>query len=128
MESIKRLSVYLKPYWKAAVIAPLLMVLEVTMDLLQPRMMQNIVDNGIGNNDLPYVLHIGLLMIVFAGAGAVGGIGCTYFAVRASMNYGADLRSDMYRRVQSLSFGNLDKLGTGQIVTRLTNIFKQFFG
>ena len=57
--------------------------------------------------------------------GAVGGIGCTIFAVRASMNYGADVRSAVYRKIQSLSFGNLDRLGTGNLVTRLTNDVNQ---
>jgi len=118
---MKSLLVYLKPYWKFALIAPLLMVLEVAMDLMQPRMMQRIIDEGIRLGDQDLVMHTGLIMIVFALLGAVGGIGCTYFAVRAAIHFGADLRSSVYRKIQSLSFSNLDKLGTGQLVTRLTN-------
>ncbi|MBN1286816.1 MAG: ABC transporter ATP-binding protein, partial [Anaerolineae bacterium] len=102
-------------------IAPLLMVLEVAMDLMQPRLMQTIVDDGIGAGDMGIVLHTGALMIVVAFLGAVGGFGCTVFAVRAAVNYGADLRSAMFRKVQTLSFGNLDKLGAGPLITRLTN-------
>ena len=116
---------YLKPYWKAALIAPLLMVLEVAMDLLQPRMMQRIVDEGIRQNNQALVLETGLLMLVFALLGAVGGIGCTIFAVRASINTGTDLRSSAYRKIQALTFGNLDTLGTGELVTRLTNDITQ---
>ncbi|MBI1276932.1 MAG: ATP-binding cassette domain-containing protein [Anaerolineaceae bacterium] len=118
---MKPLLVYLKPYWRLALIAPLLMVLEVVMDLLQPRMMQRIVDQGIRLGDQHLVLETGLVMVVFALIGAVGGIGCTVFAVRAAYNFGTDLRGAVYRKIQSLSFANLDQLGTGQLVTRLTN-------
>ena len=121
----RRLGPFLRPYWKQAVIAPILMVLEVSMDLMLPRQMQHIVDQGIAANNLTVVLHTGLLMIVMTILGAVGGIGCTIFAVRAAMSFGADLRSAIYRKVQTLSFGNLDKLGTGQLVTRLTNDVNQ---
>ncbi len=118
---MRKLLVYLRPYWKQALIAPLLMILEVSMDLMQPRMMERIVDEGIKPGNQTLVLNTGVLMIGFALLGAVGGIGCTYFAVRAAINFGTDLRSSVYRKIQSLSFGNLDKLGTGQLVTRLTN-------
>ena len=118
---MRSLLIYLKPYWKQALIAPLLMVLEVTMDLLQPHMMQRIVDDGIRVGNQPLVFETGLVMLIFALLGAVGGIGCTIFAVRAAINFGADLRSSLYRKIQSLSFGNLDQLGTGQLVTDLTN-------
>ncbi len=112
---------YLRPYWKQALIAPLLMILEVAMDLMQPRMMERIVDEGIRLGNQRLVLETGLLMLVFALIGAVGGIGCTVFAVRAAYNFGTDLRNSVYRKMQSLSFGNLDQLGTGQLVTRMTN-------
>ncbi len=118
---MRHLLVYLKPYWKTALIAPLLMILEVTMDLLQPRMMQRIVDDGIQLGNQSLVLQTGLIMVCFALLGAVGGIGCTIFAVRAAVNTGTDLRSTIYRKIQTFSFGNLDRIGTGQLVTRLTS-------
>ncbi len=118
---MKSLLVYLKPYWKQALIAPLLMIVEVAMDLMQPRMMQRIVDDGIRSGNQKLVLETGLIMLIFALIGAVGGIGCTVFAVRAAFSFGTDLRSSVYRKMQTLSFGNLDQLGTGQLVTRLTN-------
>ncbi|QPC84928.1 ABC transporter ATP-binding protein [Phototrophicus methaneseepsis] len=122
---MRQLLRYLKPYWKSALIAPLLMILEVSMDLLQPRMMQRIIDEGIRLGDQSLVLETGALMIVFALLGAVGGIGCTIYAVRAAINTGTDLRSSVYRKISTLSFGNLDRLGTGQLVTRLTNDITQ---
>lgn len=118
---MKYLLRYIRPYWKAALVAPLLMILEVAMDLLQPRMMQRIVDEGIRFGNQTLVFETGALMIVFALLGAVGGIGCTIYAVRASINTGTDLRSDLYRKIAAFSFGNLDRLGTGQLITRLTN-------
>ncbi len=116
-----RLFRFLKPYWHWAILAPLLMVLEVAMDLLQPRMMQRIIDQGIARQDLDLVIQTGLLMIGLALVGAAGGIGSAFFSVLASQAFGADLRSALFRKIQSLSFGNLDRLGTGQLITRLTN-------
>ncbi|MFL7792334.1 MAG: ABC transporter ATP-binding protein, partial [Anaerolineae bacterium] len=118
---LSKLFKYLKPYWLSAILAPLLMVLEVAMDLMQPRMIQRIVDEGIAQLNLDIVIQTGLLMIGLALLGAVGGVGCTVFTMIASQGFGTDLRSALFRKVQSLSFGNLDRLETGQIITRLTN-------
>ncbi len=121
MKAIKALMIYLKPYWLWATLAPLLMVLEVAMDLLQPRMIQRIVDEGLAQLDMNIVITTGLWMIVFAFVGAVGGVGCTVFTMLASQHFGADLRSAVFGKTQTLSFGNLDDLETGQLITRLTN-------
>jgi ATP-binding cassette subfamily B protein len=121
MTSFRRLAIFLKPYRRDAILAPLLMVLEVAMDLMQPAMMKRIIDVGIANGSAQVVLRSGALMALFAVLGAIGGVGCTIFAVRAAMNYGADLRAALYGKIQTLSFGNLDRLGTGHLVTRLTN-------
>jgi len=121
MKSVRNLFKYLKPYRAAAILAPLLMTLEVGMDLMQPRMVQRIIDEGIAGMDMDLVIHTGLMMIGFALLGAVGGIGCSFFSVKASQGLGTDLRGNLYRKVQALSFGNIDKLETGQIITRLTN-------
>ena len=112
---------FLRPYWKKIIIGPLLMVLEVAMDLAQPRMIQRIVDVGIAQLDLSVVINTGLIMVGLALIGAFGGSGNTVFAVKVSQGFGADLRSSLFRKVQSLSFGNLDRLDTGQLITRLTN-------
>jgi len=125
MQTLNYLKPYLKPYWKQALIAPLLMVVEVVCDLLLPRLLQTIVDQGVAAQDIGLVARTGGLMLVVTGIGAVGGIGCTIFAVRASMNFGADLRNAVYRKVQTLSFGNLDRIGTAELVTRLTNDVNQ---
>ncbi len=121
MKALKSLMGYLKPYWLWATLAPLLMVLEVAMDLLQPRMIQRIVDEGLAQLDMSIVITTGLWMIGFAFLGAIGGVGCTVFTMLASQHFGADLRAALFRKTQTLSFGNLDDLETGQLITRLTN-------
>ncbi len=121
MKSVRKLFKFLRPYRLWAILAPLFMVLEVAMDLSQPYMIERIVDDGVAKLNLPYVLQAGGLMIVLALIGAVGGIGCTVFAVWAGTGTAADIRAATFRKVQMLSFGNQDKLGTGQLITRLTN-------
>jgi len=125
VSTIKRFIPYIKPYWKATLLAPLLMVLEVAMDLLQPKILQQMVDIGIAQLDLAYVVRSALLMLGLALVGAVGGAGCSIFATRSAQSFGADLRSAAFRKVQTLSFGNLDKLETGKLITRLTNDVQQ---
>jgi ATP-binding cassette subfamily B multidrug efflux pump len=121
MKSAYKLLKFLKPYRKWAFLAPLLMILEVAMDLMQPRLIQRIVDEGIAQLDMSIVTNTGLLMVGLALVGAVGGFGCTVFATLAAQGFGADLRHTLFRKVQSFSFGNLDDLETGQLITRLTN-------
>jgi ATP-binding cassette subfamily B protein len=121
MNSLLKLFGLMKPYWKIAMLGPVLMTLEVAMDLLQPRLMQRIVDVGIAQFDLSIVFGTGGLMIVLSFIGVFAGVGGGLFAVRSSQLFAADLRSALFRKVQSLSFGNLDKIGTGELITRLTN-------
>lgn len=125
MKSFGKLLKYLKPYWKAALIAPLFMVFEVFFDLLQPMLMQRIIDVGIASGDASYILTTGLLMIFVAVLGAFAGIGCVIFSTIAAQSFGADLRNDLFKKVQSLSYSNLDKLETGHLVTRLTDDVNQ---
>ena len=95
------------------------------MDLMQPRMIQRIVDEGIAKLDMAVITQTGLLMIALALLGALGGVGCTITSVLASQGFGTDLRGDLFRKVQTLSFGNIDELETGQLITRLTNDITQ---
>ncbi len=121
MQATRNLLIFLAPYWRWAVLAPLLMALEVSMDLMQPRLIQRIVDQGILRSDMTVVISTGLLQVGAALVGLVGGIGCGIFAVKAGQSFGADLRAGLFRKVQGLSFGNLDRLETGALITRLTN-------
>jgi ATP-binding cassette, subfamily B, multidrug efflux pump len=122
---MRRLFIFLRPYRRWAALAPLLMVLEVVMDLLQPRLVQRIIDQGVLPLHMPVVLQTGAFMVGAALLGLVGGMGCTVYAIRAGQAFGADLRGTLYPRVQALSFGNLDTLDTGKLITRLTNDVQQ---
>lgn len=116
-----RLAKYLKPYWLPAILAPLFMVLEVVMDLMQPRLLQRIVDDGIAAGDVGEIRRTGLLMLGAALLGVIGGVGCTIYSSIASQNFGRDLRGALFEKTQSLSFRNLDRLPTGTLITRITN-------
>jgi len=118
---VKQLFPYLKPYWKSVVLAPLLMLLEVTCDLLQPTLMARIVDRGIAGGNTDVILETGTLMIAVAVLGVGGGMGCTFFACLASQNFGAGLRAALFEKTQSFSFKNLDAFSTASLITRLTN-------
>jgi ATP-binding cassette, subfamily B, multidrug efflux pump len=112
---------YLRPHWAAALLAPLLMLLEVAMDLLQPILMASIIDQGVMQNNTSHILHTGLIMLGAAAIGLLGGLGCTIYSSIASQRFGADLRRDLFRKVQTLSFRNLDEISTGSLITRLTS-------
>lgn len=118
---MRRLIRFMAPYTVWALVAPALMALEVAMDLAQPRLLQTIVDVGIANQDVALVLRTLAIMVAVAVVGAVGGIGCTIYATRAALSFGADVRAALFRRVQRLSFSDLARLETGRLVTRLTN-------
>ncbi len=121
MRATRKLMRYLAPYRRWAILAPLLMALEVAMDLLQPRLVQRIIDEGVAKGDMAVVLSAGGWMVGIALIGLAGGMGCTVCAILAGQHFGADLRGDLFRKVQSFSFGNLDRLETGALITRLTN-------
>lgn len=117
---------YLKSYWLFALLCPLAMILEVSMDLLQPTLMSDIVDNGIlgdaaADENLRYVLITGLKMLVFSLIGCFGGIASAAFGTAAAQKMGNDLRKDAFAKVMHMSFQQTDKFTTGSLVTRLTN-------
>lgn len=112
---------YIKPYWKAALLAPLLMMVEVYADLLQPQLMASIVDRGVLAGDIAHIQKTGALMLGVALIGLAGGVGCTVFSSIASQKFGADVRTDLFMKVQASSFRNLERFTTGSLITRLTN-------
>lgn len=116
-----KLKSYLRPYWVWSVLAPLMMMLEVFMDLLQPTLMASIVDHGIMTKDLSHIYSTGLTMLGVALVGLIGGVGCTIFSSIASQNFGNDVRINLFEHIQKFSNKNLDQLKTGSLITRLTN-------
>ena len=132
-------SKYVKPYLPYFIIGPLCMIVEVIGEVLMPKFLALIVDYGISENGMEnapaaikwlyglfpnangFVLAIMTGMILTAILMMLGGIGGAYFGSKASVNFAADVRADVYRKVQTYSFANIDKFSTGSLVTRLTN-------
>ncbi|MGC8971574.1 MAG: ABC transporter ATP-binding protein [bacterium] len=122
---MKKLLIYLKPYWKVAILAPILMIIEVICDLSQPTLLARIVDYGIVKGDLYFILRTGLLMVGIAFIGMIGGVGCTITSTIASQGFGTDLRASVFKKIQSFSFSTLDKFKASTLITRLTNDITQ---
>ncbi len=112
---------YLKKYWFFCLLAPLFMVGEVAMDLIQPDMMADIVDNGVLKSDIALIVSMGIKMILTVVLGGFCGIMCGVFANIAAQGFGNDLRKDLFAKIMNLSFQQTDKISTGSLVTRLTN-------
>jgi len=112
---------YLKKYWFFCLLAPLFMVGEVAMDLIQPDMMADIVDNGVLKSDFALIVTVGIKMILTVILGGICGILCGVFANFAAQGFGNDLRKDLFAKIMHLSFQQTDKISTGSLVTRLTN-------
>lgn len=104
-----------------AIIAPIMMILEVFMDLLQPTLLANIIDIGLVNNDTTYILTVGKKMLIVAILGLIGGSGCSVFTSIASMKLGQNLRTGLFNKIQTLSYADIDHLKPSSLITRLTN-------
>lgn len=118
---MKRYWKYIKPYLPAFICGPLLMIVEVIGEVLLPKFMANIINIGAANQDVPYIITMGIVMVVTALLMMTGGIGGAYFAAKAAISFAADIRKDTFEKVQKFSFANLDQYNTGSLVTRLTN-------
>ncbi len=117
---------YIKPYTLYFVLGPLLMLTEVAGEIVLPRLMGEMIDTGIiGGAGHEYIIAQALKMLGFILIMITGGIGGHYFAIKASVNFSADLRGAVFDKVQEFSFKNIDKFSTGSIITRLTNDITQ---
>ena len=118
---MKRWLHYARPYARYFVIGPLCMIVEVLGEILLPSLYGSIVNVGIAEQNVWYIAGVCGLMILTAVLMMTGGVGGAYFASKASVNYAADLRRDVYSKIQKFSFANIDRFSTGSLVTRLTN-------
>lgn len=116
---------YAAPYLSAFIIGPLMMLTEVFGEVMLPKLMSMIVNNGVANRDTGYIIRIGLVMLLTAVMMAVGGVLGAYFSAKASICFTSDLRKDVFSKVQQFSFKNIDDFSTGSLVTRLTNDIQQ---
>lgn len=112
---------YIKPYWKFMILAPLFMIGEVFFDLLQPKLAAYIVNFGVVERNFQVIEHTGLLMVLVAFLSLVTGVSCNFFASRVSQNFSADIREEIFKKIQTFSFENMDKFQSGSLITRMTN-------
>ena len=136
---MKRWFKYIKPYLPYFILGPFCMIVEVIGEVLMPKFLSYIIDYGAGKADIakapesikwlldvfngqsPFIIAIMVGMIITAILMMLGGVGGAYYGAKASVNFAADLREDLFRQVQKFSFANIDKFNTGSLVTRLTN-------
>lgn len=122
---------YLKKYWFFALLAPVFMIGEVSMDLLQPELMSRIIDDGVlglnngGVGNINTVITIGLKMIGFVALGGICGIMSGVFANLCAQQFGNDVRKAVFKRIMEFSFEQTDKFSTGSLITRVTNDITQ---
>ena len=122
---------YLKKYWLFTMLAPLFMIGEVSMDLIQPELMSHIIDDGVlginsgGVGNLNIILGTGIRMVLLVAAGGVCGVMSGVFANLSAQQFGNDVRKDTFKRIMSFSFEQTDKFSTGSLITRVTNDITQ---
>jgi ATP-binding cassette subfamily B multidrug efflux pump len=121
MSHFKKLIPFVKPYWKSSLLALILLTLVVLMDLAIPRLIQRIIDQGISENNTEVVIHTTVIMLGISILSALFAIANNLLSVRVGEGVARDLREALYLKVQSFSFGNLDRLRTGQLMVRLTS-------
>ena len=117
---IKKLSSYIKEYKKASLLTPFFVILEVIMEVIIPLLMSKIIDIGIPNSDIHYILKIGILLTISAIMSLAFGVLSGRFAAKASSGFAKNLRKAMFYKIQDYSFENIDKFSTSSLITRLT--------
>lgn len=120
-EEMKGILRYLRDYKKESILAPLFKMLEATFELLIPVVMANVIDVGIAGRDIGYVVRMCLLMILLGIIGLVCSITAQYFSAKAATGFGTALRNDLFRHITSLSYTEIDSIGTSTLLTRMTS-------
>jgi len=115
------LKIYVKRYWKLFCAAVMCLTLEAFCDLMQPTIMSKIVDVGVAEKQMGYVIKMGGLMLMVAAIGAAAAVSRNIIASNVSQRFGAELRADIFTKIHSFSFDNIDKFETASLITRLTN-------
>ena len=116
---------YLKPFKKEVILGPIFKLTEAIFELIVPLVMARIIDIGVKNSDLNYVLKMGLVMILLGVIGLSCALTCQYFAAKASQGFGTIVRNDLFSHINALSHAEIDQIGTPSLITRLTNDVNQ---
>ena len=122
---MKKLVVFLKNYKKETVLAPLFKLLEASFELMIPLVVAAIVDKGIGQGELSYVYKMGGIMILLGIVGLIAAVTAQYFSAKAAVGFATELRSALFGHIQSLSYTEIDTVGTSTLITRLTSDVNQ---
>ena len=118
MEFLKK---YFNKYWKGFCLAIIFLTLEASCDLMQPTIMSKIVDIGVANKRMDYVVKMGLAMLMITALGALAACGRNFLSSSVSQKFSADIRLDIFKKIQSFSFDNIDKFSQASLMTRITN-------
>lgn len=112
---------YINIYWKKYIVALIFLTIEAFCDLMQPTIMARIIDKGVGLKDMKYVLNMGSVMLIITALGAMAATGRNIVSSKVSQRFGSELRSDLFKKIQSFSFDNINKFQGASLITRLTN-------
>ena len=118
---MKKYLFFFRNYKKALYLAPGLVIVDVFCEIVQPQLMSKIVDNGVTQKSMQYILQTGGIMLVLSIIAIAANVGNIYYSSRASVGFASELRKGLYSKIQKFSFSNLDRLSSASLVTRLTN-------
>ena len=118
---MKKFVKYMKGNWRAAVLAPLFIIIDTLGMVVQPYFISKIIDVGIANGDINYIIRTGIIMMVLAIVAIVGGFLAMFFSSKAAYGFGRNIRKDMISKIQEFSFSNINKFSTSSLITRMTN-------
>ncbi|MDE7417025.1 MAG: ABC transporter ATP-binding protein/permease [Lachnospiraceae bacterium] len=122
---MKSLLKYIKDYKKESILAPLFKMLEASFELMVPLVMASIIDRGIAHNDTVQIIKMGLILVLLAAVGLISAVTAQYFSAKAAVGFATKLRSALFAHIQSLSYTELDMIGTSTLITRMTSDVNQ---
>ena len=125
---MKSIMKYMRDYKMESVLAPLFKMLEAFFELMVPLVMAAMIDNGIANGDTPYIVKMGLVLVLLAAVGLASSVTAQYFSARAAVGFATKLRNALFSHIQGLSYTELDTIGTNTLITRMTSDVNQLQG
>ncbi len=122
---MKKLLIYLKAYKKESILAPLFKMLEASFELFVPLVVASMIDQGIGGGNQAYIVQMGLVLVLLGAVGLTCSVTAQYFSAKAAVGFAADIKSALFRHIQSFSYTEIDTLGTSALITRMTSDLNQ---
>ncbi|PWM08122.1 MAG: ATP-binding protein, partial [Clostridiales bacterium] len=122
---MRKILIYLKDYKKESVLAPLFKMLEALFELFVPIVMAKVIDIGIANSDKPYIIKMCMILVALGIIGLTCSITAQYFSAKAACGFAEKLRHSLFKHIQSLSFTEMDTIGTSTLITRMTSDINQ---